>query len=219
MPNLSCKLNHLILIRHAHAEHLDGPLTGGWTDTNLTEQGKKEAEALATRLRYELQGESIKLYCSDLKRAVQTAAIIGDFVKVTPVPLSGLREINHGVATNMTREKAKKHYIEPTEPQLDWQAFPGAETWRQFYQRVSECMGTLPCEETITLIVSHGGPIVHIINWWLELDLETVSRVYYYTDPASITVLSTNRFNDKVISRLNDTAHLYELGQKTLLSN
>jgi probable phosphoglycerate mutase len=201
-------MKQILLIRHGHAEHLNGELTGGWTDTNLTELGQQQVKALAARLKNELTDTPHKLYCSDLKRATQTAQIIGEALGIKPVPLPCLREINNGIAKDMTREEARKHYRELTEPTLDWQAYPGAETWRQFHNRIAHCMDSIVEDEVSLIIVTHGGPIVHVIDWWLQLDIETVSRVYFDTDPASISLLTTNNLGDRVLSRLNDTAHL-----------
>lgn len=202
----------IILVRHGHAEHIDGCMTGGWTDTMLTELGRRQAAALASRLRDELQGAPVKLYCSDLRRARETAEYIAAALGLKPTPLRGLREINNGVAKDKTKEEARMHFREPTEPLLDWQIYPGAETWRQFHLRVSECMDALAGDETPLILVTHGGTIVHVIGWWLGLDMATVSRVYFDADPASVSVLTTNSFGDRVVSRLNDTSHLLEGG-------
>jgi broad specificity phosphatase PhoE len=86
-------MNPLILIRHGHAEHLTGELTGGWTDTELTELGRHQAEALASRLEDELADAACRMYCSDLKRAAQTAGIIGDALGLKPTPARGLKEL------------------------------------------------------------------------------------------------------------------------------
>ena len=202
-------MSPIILVRHGHAEHIDGDLTGGWTDTDLTDLGRRQAAALTHRLKDDLQGTIVKLYCSDLKRARQTADIIAAALSLKPTPLGGLREINNGVAKGKTKEEARRYYREPTQPLLDWRFYPEAETWREFHHRVCECMDVISVEDATLLIVTHGGTIVHIIDWWLGLDVATMSRVHFETDPASITVLTINRLGDRVISRLNDTAHLW----------
>ena len=206
-------MNPLILIRHGHAEHLTGELTGGWTDTELTELGRRQAEALASRLEDELADASCKVYCSDLKRAAQTAEIIADTLGLNPTPALGLRELNNGIAAGMTKEEARRHYREPTEPLIDWQCYPGAETWRQFYGRVSGFMTSLPRDrDGITMFVTHGGTIVNIVAWWLRLEIETLSRVTFRASPASISVLGSTELSERAIFRLNDAAHLHARG-------
>ena len=206
-------MSYIILIRHGQAQHLTGDLTGGWTDTELTELGKSQAEALASRLKNELDGASCIMYCSDLKRAARTAEIIGQELGLTPTPSKALREPNTGVAAGMTKEEASQHYIQPTEPLLDWQCYPGAETWRQFYMRVSAFLEGLQQDPDKQLIfVTHGGTIINIIAWWLGLDFETLSKVTFRTSPASISVLGCTRLRERAIFSLNDFAHLYSTG-------
>ena len=206
-------MSYIILIRHGQAQHLTGDLTGGWTDTELTELGQRQAEALASRLKDELDGASCIMYCSDLKRAARTAEIIGYELGLTPMLSKALRELNTGVAAGMTKGEASQHYIEPTEPLLDWQCYPGAETWRQFYMRVSDFLDSLQRDSEKQLIfVTHGGTIINIIAWWLGLDFETLSRVTFRTSPASISVLGSTRLRERAIFSLNDSAHLYSSG-------
>ncbi len=202
-----------ILIRHVQAKHLTGGLTGGWTDTELTELGRRQALALASRLKKELESTPCALYCSDLKRAIETAEIVGGELELTPIPAMELRELNNGVAAGKTKEEAMLYFREPTEPLLDWQCYPGAETWRQFYQRVSEYLDGLKATLDLpTIIVTHGGTIINTVAWWLGLDAETLSNVSFRTSPASISVLGTTELNERAIFRLNDTAHLYSAG-------
>jgi broad specificity phosphatase PhoE len=206
-------MSPLILIRHGHAEHLDGDLTGGWTDTQLTELGRRQSRALASRLGIELKGFVCSILCSDLRRAHETATIVGETLGVETIRARELREINNGIARGMTKEEAARHLSEPVPPLLDWRAYPGAETWREFYGRISSYMDSLDIgNNSLLIIVAHGGTIVQIINWWLRLDLETLAGIFYETAPASITVLKVNSLGDRTIERLNDAAHLYAEG-------
>ncbi len=202
----------MILIRHGEAEHLVRDLMGGWTDTELTSLGRSQAASLASRLKNELVDVPLRLYCSDLRRAIQTADIISREMGLTPRPFRELREINNGIVAGMTAEEARRHYTEPTEPLLDWRPYPGGETWREFYHRVSGFMERLADSDLPTIIVAHGGTIMQIVSWWLELDMETISRVSFRTSPASVSVLDITELGERRIERLNDTVHLYPMG-------
>jgi broad specificity phosphatase PhoE len=92
----------VILVRHAQSEHHGKGITGGWTDTPLTDLGRVQASRLADRLRSELEGIPVTLYTSDLLRAAQTARIIGRALGANPIPEPRLREFNNGEAANMT---------------------------------------------------------------------------------------------------------------------
>jgi broad specificity phosphatase PhoE len=201
----------IILIRHAQSEHHVKGMTGGWTDTDLTELGQRQAQCLASRLKREIAAVACHVCCSDLRRALQTADIIGRTIGVTPEPVPELREFNNGIAAGMSEEEARQYARELTSPALDWQPYPEAETWRQFYLRVSACMDRLARDqEELLLLVTHGGTIINIVAWWLQLEIESI--VSLDASPASISVMRMNEWNERTIERLNDTAHLYAAG-------
>jgi len=203
----------LILVRHGQAEHNLGHLTGGWSQTPLTELGRRQVELLAARLERELDGVDHAFYCSDLRRAKETAEIIADAIGQEPKPVESLREFNNGIAADKTTEEAAPHFVEPTDPLIDWQPYPGAETWRRFYARVAGFMDRLNSEEERpVLIVSHGGTIGNIVAWWIRLEMETLSHTAFPTSPASLSVLNVTRLGERAVVRLSDSAHLYGAG-------
>ena len=175
--------------------------------------GRHQAACLASRLKREIGDAPCHLHCSDLKRALQTAEIIDSEIGVTPNPDPELRELNNGVAAGKSLEEAKQYALELTKPALDWQHYPQAETWRQFYSRVAACMDRFTRDqEALLLLVTHAGTIINIVAWWLQLDIDMLCKVSFETSPASLSVLRVNRWNEHAIERLNDTAHLYAAG-------
>jgi broad specificity phosphatase PhoE len=199
----------IILVRHGESEHNVGNLMGGWTDTPLTALGLRQAKAAAARLKRELGGQPCRIVTSDLKRAMQTAETIGGALGVEPIPEPGLREINNGDATNMTKEEAKSIYREPTRPLLEWTPYPGAENWLQINRRVSATMDRLYSDISENLIiVAHGGSLHHVIFWWLRVPVELVDEINFGMGNTSITTLSVTPFNQRMLVRLNDTRHL-----------
>jgi probable phosphoglycerate mutase len=204
----------VILIRHGEAEHMVSDLTGGWSQVPLTKKGRDQILALATRLERGLEGIDFAFYCSDLKRARQSADIIGEAVERVPIPSRELREFNSGVATDRTKVEVAHLYRPPSEPIMDWQPYPEAETWRRFYRRITAFMdGLHAVESRPTLIVSHGGTIVNLVAWWIRLEEASLSYTTFHTSPASISVLNVTPLDERAVERLNDTAHLHDLGQ------
>ena len=203
----------ILLIRHGQSEHHINGLTGGWTDTPLTERGRRQVELLAGRLKEVVAGVPARMLASDFIRAVQTAEIVGRELGLPFTQDAGLREINNGVAAGMRREEAHPLRYPPTEPLLDWRPYPGGETWREFYTHVATCMDRLAREqEGVMILVSHAGTIIHQVSWWLRLDMETLGHTWFDIHPASLTVLRLNPWGDRTIERLNDVAHLYAAG-------
>jgi broad specificity phosphatase PhoE len=203
----------VILVRHGQAEHNVSDLMGGWSQTSLTEPGLVQAHAAARRLSEELDGSSVRLISSDLRRARQTAEIIGEALGVEPEYVAGVRELNNGVAAGKTKQESREFFVEPHEPLLDWQPYPGAETWRRMYARVSEAMDDLmEAHDAPLVIVTHGGTIVGIVSWWLQLSPEQMRWVSFHCEPASITVLDLTELGEHRLERLNDTQHLIAVG-------
>lgn len=204
----------VILIRHGEAEHMVSDITGGWSQTPLTEKGRGQARALAMRLAEDLEGVDYAFYCSDLKRARQTADIIAEAVGREPIPSREIREFNNGVAADRTKAEVAHLYRPASEPIMDWQPYPEAETWRRFYWRITAFMdGLHAVESRPTLIVAHGGTIVNIVAWWIRLEEASLSYTTFHTSPASLSVLNVTPLDERAVERLNDTAHLHNLGQ------
>jgi probable phosphoglycerate mutase len=206
----------MIVIQHCQSEHHVNNMTGGWTDTPLTELGRRQAASIGARLKQELVGIQCQIYSSDLKRASQTAEIVGNELGIVPISVPGLREHNSGEATGKTREWAEKHINMDNFSLFDWAGFPGAETWREFYARISNCMDELVKKhdpEVLPIIVTHGGSTSCIVTWWLGLELDSLPERTPFTGvPASINALKQNRYGNHVIDRLNDQVHLYKAG-------
>ena len=68
-------MGKIYIIQHCQSEHHINELTGGWTDTPLTELGQKQAEAVVEEL-LAMKVEDFDLFSSDLKRAKMTANYI-----------------------------------------------------------------------------------------------------------------------------------------------
>jgi len=206
-------LSTLLLIRHGQSEHHVNGLTGGWTDTPLTERGRQQVKCLADRMREVAAGVPARLVASDFLRAVQTAAPIGQALGLPVAVHPGLREINNGIAAGLRREEAHPLRTPPTEPRLDWRPYPGGETWREFYVRVAACMEELTHgRPDLLILVSHGGTIIQQVAWWLQVEMDTLEHIWFDIHPASLTVLRLNKWGDRTVERLNDTAHLCAAG-------
>lgn len=203
-------IKNLYIIRHGEASHHIGEaLTGGWTNSALTEKGRKQAEAVGKKIAVILKDKSFDYYCSDLDRAWDTADIISKFLNKEPLAFRELRELNNGDAANLTRIAAEKIFIPVREPVIDWVPYPNAESWRMLNKRIAEFMDRIDdtAEDTV-VIVTHGGSGIAIINWWLELEDRNIERVSFDINPCSISHLRINGWGEKTIARLNDTSHL-----------
>lgn len=133
-----------------HATSLDNELkiSSGWRDVGLSELGQKQAKELAHYFN-NIQIEQI--FCSDLKRAWETAKIaFGDTHKITSD--ERLRELNYGdyngKPSTIVGPMKKQHIQTP---------FPNGESYEQAEKRVHQSLQEIKArypKQTI-LIIGH----------------------------------------------------------------
>ncbi len=148
------------LIRHGETlENLAGILQGQGVG-RLSENGLRQARCAALRLADE---HFDRIYSSDLPRAMETAAVIGEELGVAPIPCPGLREWHLGELEGRSCEENVQQYPEimrsfQYEPEEDIPV-PGGESRAEFYSRVAAALEELlrgnPGRRL--LLVSHGG--------------------------------------------------------------
>ena len=153
------------LVRHGKD---DGTVRGGWSQQSLTNEGKAQADELASFV----QGSDLAIkhiYSSDLLRAMQTAQSVADKLHLPIVPMPEFREVNNGDLAGIKNELAYKMYPGLYWNTLDWeQRYPGGESPREFYERISTAWDAfqkmaLNRNENV-LLVTHGGVINVILS-------------------------------------------------------
>ncbi len=211
----------IVLVRHAESEHHVRGLTGGWTDTPLTERGHRQAHLVAERLKAELAGIPVRLISSDLLRTRGTAAHIAEALGVQPEFDERLREHNNGEAAGLTWEEASRRWPDPETWPPDHRQFPGSETYREFQARAAAFLASLPDNGPLPVAVTHGGTIDRLIAAWMDIPPEVMSRAGFQCDVTSLTVLveDQDRVRTRHVTRSNDTRHLDGVeGQVPLVS-
>ena len=196
-------IDHLIFVRHGESEHHTKGMTGGWTDTSLTEFGKQQIAATADCLqKMELTG-NVGLYASDLKRTIESATIIGSLLGHSHLPLAELRELNNGDAAGLTRRQAEEiSRPEPGQRDLDWRPYNNAESYREMAERLAVALRIIEAEERQkAIVVGHGLSGQALMQALLKLPLEL--EVSFRFDTASITELRVNQWGEREIVRLN----------------
>lgn len=197
------RLKEIFLIRHGRQS---SKLCN--VDVSLDEKGRKQAELLARRL----SGYGIeKLYASDLKRAKETADIIGRELVLPVEIIPEFREIDFGEMTG--KEDTKKEYAafwEERAEQTSDLAYPGGENGEDVVRRVLPRLRQI-CEEpeVRVAIVAHGGVIRAVCACLLGTDLKNKLKFAIDLENTSITQLN---FDEKrtmfYLERFNDFAHL-----------
>ncbi|MGB9577144.1 MAG: histidine phosphatase family protein [Candidatus Norongarragalinales archaeon] len=201
-----------MITRHGETEHNRRGAIQGRIDSELSPVGLKQAKALAKRLEKE---EFSVIYCSTLKRAIQTAqeiAALHPGVKIVSTP--ALDERSFGELEGMMREEIFKrypNYKDAREAHHPETAPPGGESKTQMVARVKPFLEKIIREhegETIVL-VSHGGMNTVILSLLLRLPLENTFNIKQANVCVNEVRLQKNGKHELV--RLNDTSHLEPL--------
>jgi 2,3-bisphosphoglycerate-dependent phosphoglycerate mutase len=209
----------IYLIRHGDAvPDPDDMLPGDYDSQNLSALGRRQAEALAARLR-NLRFDA--LYTSPLRRTHQTAEPLARALGVQPVALEGLREIRlGGIGPELPDGATPGEVAEALRERLrliaaraaatgTWDSIPGSEPSAAFRARVVATHedaaarhpgGRIACFE-------HGGTINSFAAAVLGLE-----RDFFF--PVANTAVSVVRLKGprRVLLSLNDIAHLRDAG-------
>ena len=151
------------LVRHGKD---DDTVRGGWSQQPLTDEGEVQAAELAVFV--QTSGLGIQqVYSSDLLRAMQTAQIVADSLRLPIVPKPEFREVNNGNLAGIKNELAAEQYPGLYWNTLAWeQQYPGGESPKEFYERI-RCAWDVLQKDILernenVMLVTHGG-VMHVI--------------------------------------------------------
>lgn len=151
------------LVRHGKD---DDTVRGGWSQQPLTDEGEVQAAELAVFVQKSGLGIQ-QVYSSDLLRAMQTAQIIADSLRLPIVPKPEFREVNNGNLAGIKNELAAEQYPGLYWNTLAWeQQYPGGESPKEFYERI-RCAWDVLQKDILernenVMLVTHGG-VMHVI--------------------------------------------------------
>lgn len=205
-------MRDLFLVTHAQSIHHIEKKVGGWYDTELTERGQADASSIAEAL-FTLIGHSkVEIFSSDLKRASQTADLIGRRFGRPVAHTRALREISYGVAGGKPQEWLDARYIPaPDADRLDHCGnIEEAESRRDVADRVYPFMDELLDRDSETqIIITHGFTQSLVISAWMKVPIDACGFVSYAAPSGSITQLRQDDFfRNRAMMRFADTSHL-----------
>jgi len=196
-------MTRLVLIRHGVTEWNKERRYCGYKDIGLSNEGKSQVKLLFNRLgRFRFD----KVYCSNRKRAMQTARML--FKQARIIPDRGLREINFGVLEGLKHEEIMQKYADTYKKWLKdsfKKNIPKAEPMNVFKKRVENTLLNIirsNSGKTIA-VVCHGGVIGMFVNGILK------SKNFWrcVPSPASVTMVEYEKGKTR-LKKFNDTAHL-----------
>lgn len=173
------KLCKLLLIRHGCTEYNVEKRLQGWTDVPINDLGRTQIEVLIKSIKeYDCWDVIIS---SDLKRASQTAEIIGEALGIPVFFYKGLRERYYGIYEGELIEKVKilKEREEDSNSMVEPKDI--------FVKRVLKTFNTIleVFNGQKILIVSHGAVLKNLCKNVIGYDKEkwdnneTVNLIYF----------------------------------------
>jgi probable phosphoglycerate mutase len=150
----------LFCVRHGETDWNREERWQGQDDQPLNAVGRAQAEAAARGL---ASDRFAAIYCSDLRRARDTALPLASVLELRPEPTVGLREIDTGSWTGLTRADVRERHPQAAARHAaggdGWQ---GGETYRALFERVvatAEAIAGRHERSARVAVFSHGGPI------------------------------------------------------------
>ena len=198
----------LYLIRHGATALSVEDRFAGATDVELSDEGRAQVEHLARRL---ADDKITAVYCSPMRRTVETAVLIARPHGLTPIPREGLREIHHGRWEGMRRPEVEAQY---SDEYAEWEADPftfapaGGESGLNVLARALPVIREIVLQHAgeNVVVVSHKATLRLLISSLLGFD----ARGYRDRLDQSPACLNVVDFKDPVRARLmlfNDISH------------
>jgi len=165
-------MNRLYWVRHGESEvNLTKEFSHRLVDRPLTPKGLLQAHQTAG---YFADKEVSAVYCSPLKRAVETAQVIANRLNLPVTPLECFREIDDGILE--TQPPSRENWALFLSVMGAWQqenlraAFPGGEDYITLLARMKMGLNFLAESHPglPLLVVGHGGSFSATLPSWCE---------------------------------------------------
>ena len=193
-------MKNIFTVQHTQSEHHINGMVGSWTDWNLTEEGKKQADRIADQLKRELDSREIVLYTSDLKRAMQTAESIASRFHVEPIVKKELRERNLGRCCGKSVWGLREN-LECDEKTIDDRLFFDAESRRDEWNRLKPFFDRVMADESENIIiVSHGD----LNPMFLGLDAESMNTCEMFGLSGGVSRMIVRDDGKRMIRQISD---------------
>jgi 2,3-bisphosphoglycerate-dependent phosphoglycerate mutase len=201
--------SELVLVRHGSSVWSadgDAALVGGQHDPPISDEGRRQARAVARRLAEEsLNG----VFVTPLRRTAQTAAPLAEQLGVDPVVVPDLREVHLGDwegewNVRMARRDPLAREIFAAER---WDVIPNAEPMEQFATRIRSGMeqvaGAIGADSS-GVVFLHAGVIAEV----LRQATGSTGFAFLYAENCSISRVLRLPSGRWSLRSFNDVSHL-----------
>lgn len=170
----------IYLLRHGEDNE---EFVGGWSNVDLTEKGIEQIKNITTFIK-ESNLDIKSIYSSDIRRAITTAKIISNELKINPVYTPTLRELNKGLLTGMEVSDALKKYPQYFQNIDIYTKYPDGESMIDLYYRIKKLLNNLT-ELDNSLLITHRG-VINMIYFLLNNRMPDMDKSQFMVTHASL---------------------------------
>ena len=200
----------VLLVRHGETIWNQENRWQGQADTPLSQTGHDQARQLARRFRHE-ERRIQAIYTSDLRRARDTADILGRALGVTPVEAPAWREMDIGTWSGLTTAEVASRHAEEWARLRQGEDLPrgGGETFAQFQGRLVQSSQQFIRDhrEEQIIVVTHGGAVRAFLLHCRGLSMNQFGQIEKIGN-TGVSEVSLMPGGAAKIHLINSTAHL-----------
>ena len=201
-------MKNIITVQHTQSVHHTNGMVGSWTDWELTETGKQQADNIGRNLKTEFAGKDFVMYSSDLLRAKQTAQIIAEHLGVTPNYKSELKERNLGKCCGKSVQWLRDN-IECQEKTIDDRLFSDAESRRDEWNRLKPFFDDIMSDDSENIIIVSHGDLLSVFNsMFLGLNVESINTGEIFGLSGGVSQMFENNEGKRFIKRISDMSYI-----------
>lgn len=202
----------LLVIRHGESEADLLDVHEGRADFELTERGRRQAEAMSE---YVSQNYRIaKIYHSTLKRAAQTAGYLAAKTQAPLIPDEHLMEFDNGLIAGLKHSVADEKYPRVEVP-LHLSVYE-QESALAFRYRAEYMLSKLISdneEDSTVAVVTHGGMINQLYRAFFRLPVD--SECMFLTGDTGIHEWLV-KGNSRILVKANEIPHEIGIGTERI---
>lgn len=201
-------MKNIITIQHTQSVHHTNGMVGSWTDWDLSDLGRQQAETIGRNLVDYVGDSKFVLYSSDLKRAKQTAEAVGKHLGLTPILRTELRERNLGKCCGKSVQWLREN-LECPEKTVDDRLFSDAESRRDAWNRLQPFFNEImENDEENIIIVSHGDLLSLFNTMFLGMPVESLNTCELWGGAGSVSRMTVKDDGKRMIRCMGDLSFL-----------
>ena len=201
-------MKNIITIQHTQSVHHLNGMVGSWTDWDLSELGRQQADNIGRNLVDYVGDARFVLYSSDLKRAKQTAEAVGKHLGLTPILRPELRERNLGKCCGKSVQWLRDNPEQP-EKTVDDRLFSDGESRRDEWNRLLPFFNEImENDEENILIVSHGDLLSVFNAMFFGLPVESLNTCEMFGLSGGVTRMLVDNNGKRFIKRMSDLSFM-----------